>query len=63
MDARPEILNHNTETVPGFTERCAPGQLQRTLKVLSNAKELGPDALTKSGLMVGLGEQRGSAGP
>jgi lipoic acid synthetase len=59
MDARPEILNHNTETVPRLYRRVRPkGRYERTLELLRRAKELDPDAITKSGLMVGLGETK-----
>jgi lipoyl synthase len=58
MDARPEILNHNTETVPRLSRAVRPqGSPERSLKVLRMAKEMDPQALTKSGLMVGLGEE------
>jgi lipoic acid synthetase len=58
--ARPEILNHNTETVPRLY-RCVRPQAEygRSLELLSRAKRFDPGALTKSGLMVGLGETRG----
>lgn len=59
MDARPEILNHNTETVPRLYRTVRPqANYQQTLKLLSNAKELDPGAVTKSGIMVGLGESK-----
>ncbi len=58
MDARPEILNHNTETVPRLSRWVRPqAKHERSLEVLRMAKELDPAALTKSGLMVGLGEE------
>lgn len=57
MDARPEILNHNLETVPRLYQRVQPSdKLEWSQAVLSSAKQLEPDALTKSGIMVGLGE-------
>jgi lipoic acid synthetase len=57
MDARPEILNHNTETVPRLYRTVRPQAIyQRSLRVLQMAKELDPEAVTKSGIMVGLGE-------
>jgi lipoic acid synthetase len=57
MDARPEILNHNTETVPRLYRTVRPQAIyERSLQVLRMAKELDPDAVTKSGIMVGLGE-------
>ena len=58
MDAHPEILNHNTETVPRLSRWVRPqAKHERSLAVLRMAKELDPNALTKSGLMVGLGEE------
>ena len=58
MDAHPEILNHNVETVPRLSKRARPqAKPERSLAVLRMAKELDPHALTKSGVMVGLGEQ------
>ena len=57
MDARPEILNHNTETVPRLYRTVRPQAIyQRSLRVLQMAKELDPEAVTKSGIMVGLCE-------
>ena len=57
MEARPEILNHNVETVPrlfsGIQPQC---RYDWSLAVLRNAKRLWPEATTKSGIMVGLGE-------
>jgi lipoic acid synthetase len=59
MDARPEILNHNTETVARLYRRVRPkGRYERTLELLRRAKELDPEAITKSGVMVGLGETK-----
>ncbi len=59
MDAKPEILNHNTETVPRLYRTVRPqANYQRTLKVLAGAKELDPAATTKTGIMVGLGETK-----
>ena len=57
MDARPEILNHNTETVPRLSRWVRPqARPERSLAVLRMAKEMNPAGLTKSGFMVGLGE-------
>jgi lipoic acid synthetase len=57
MAARPEILNHNVETVPRLFKQVQPqDQYEWAATTLSNAKKLDPDVLTKSGLMVGLGE-------
>lgn len=58
MDARPEILNHNVETVPRLFKLVQPqDNYAWTQATLTNAKLLDPDVLTKSGLMVGLGEE------
>lgn len=57
MNARPEILNHNVETVPRLFKLVQPQDRYEWAKAtLSNAKILDPDVLTKSGIMVGLGE-------
>jgi lipoyl synthase len=57
MDAEPEILNHNTETVPRLSRWVRPqAKPERSLAVLRMAKEMNPAGLTKSGVMVGLGE-------
>ncbi len=57
MEARPDILNHNVETVPRLFRTVQPQcRYEWSLAVLSNAKRLWPQAITKSGLMVGLGE-------
>jgi lipoic acid synthetase len=57
MDAKPEILNHNTETVPRLYKTVRPqAKYQRSLELLRRAKQLDPLALTKSGIMLGLGE-------
>jgi lipoic acid synthetase len=59
MAAKPEILNHNTETVPRLYRRVRPkGRYERTLELLRRAKELDSQSITKSGLMVGLGETK-----
>ena len=59
MAAQPEILNHNTESVPRLYRRVRPrARYQRSLELLRRAKELDPGAITKSGLMVGLGETK-----
>lgn len=59
MGAKPEILNHNTETVPRLYRRVRPkGRYERTLELLRRAKELDPGTITKTGLMVGLGETK-----
>lgn len=57
MDARPEILNHNVETVPSLFRRVQPqDHYEWSEAVLRGAKKMYPDGLTKSGIMVGLGE-------
>jgi lipoic acid synthetase len=57
MDERPDILNHNVETVPRLFRAVQPQcRYEWSLAVLRNAKVLWPGAITKSGLMVGLGE-------
>jgi lipoyl synthase len=57
MDARPEILNHNIETVPRLFKRVQPqDHYEWSQAILSHAKALDPDVLTKSGIMLGLGE-------
>ena len=57
MDARPEILNHNLETVPRLFRRVQPSdKLVWSEAVLVGAKKMEPEVLTKSGLMLGLGE-------
>jgi lipoyl synthase len=58
VEARPEVLNHNTETVPRLYRVVRSGaRYERSLRLLSYAKELSPGGLTKSGVMVGLGEE------
>jgi lipoic acid synthetase len=58
VEARPEILNHNTETVPRLYRVVRSGaRYERTLELLRYSKELRPEGLTKSGVMVGLGEE------
>jgi lipoic acid synthetase len=57
LDARPDVLNHNTETVPRLYRAVRSGaRYQRTLDLLENAKKFSPGMVTKSGVMVGLGE-------
>lgn len=59
MDAKPSILNHNTETVPRLYRTVRPqANYRRSLQVLANAKMLDPQAVTKTGIMVGLGERK-----
>ena len=57
LAARPEVLNHNTETVPRLYRRVRPqGSYPRSLELLRRSRDLAPGVYTKSGLMVGLGE-------
>jgi lipoic acid synthetase len=57
-EARPEVLNHNTETVPRLYRVVRSGaRYERSLELLRYAKELRPSGVTKSGVMVGLGEE------
>ena len=59
MDAGPDILNHNLETVPRLYSRVRPKAVYtQSLEMLRRARELSPRTPTKSGLMVGLGETR-----
>ncbi|QED49217.1 lipoyl synthase [Cytobacillus dafuensis] len=59
MDARPDILNHNIETVERLTPRVrARAKYDRSLEFLRRAKEMQPDIPTKSSLMIGLGETK-----
>lgn len=59
MDARPDILNHNIETVRRLTPRVrARATYERSLEFLRRAKEMQPNIPTKSSLMVGLGETK-----
>jgi len=59
MDARPDILNHNIETVRRLTPRVrARATYERSLEFLRRAKELQPDTPTKSSIMIGLGETK-----
>src|SRR5262249_4810147 len=60
LDARPDILNHNTETVPRLYRMArSGGPYARTLELLGRSRRYAPDIPTKTGLMVGLGEERG----
>jgi lipoic acid synthetase len=59
MEARPDVFNHNLETVPRLYLTVRPGaRYFASLRLLERAKELAPEGFTKSGLMVGLGESR-----
>ena len=58
VDAKPEVLNHNTESVPRLYRVVRSGaRYERTLRLLEYAKEINPAGITKSGVMVGLGEE------
>src|SRR5688572_731144 len=59
MDARPAILNHNLETVPRLYRLARPGgRYDRALQLLANARRMGgKDQLTKSGIILGMGEE------
>jgi lipoyl synthase len=57
--ARPDVFNHNLETVPGLYLEVRPGaRYFHSLRLLQRVKELDPSMFTKSGIMVGLGEDR-----
>lgn len=59
IEARPDVFNHNTETVPRLYHRVRRNAVyQRTLDLLIQVKETDPSIVTKSGLMLGLGESR-----
>ncbi len=56
--ARPDVFNHNLETVPGLYPEVRPGaRYFHSLRLLQRVKELDPTMFTKSGIMVGLGEE------
>ncbi|MEH1842611.1 MAG: lipoyl synthase [Nostoc sp.] len=57
LQAAPEVLNHNIETVPRLYRRVRPqGNYDRTLELLHRSRQVSPNTYTKSGIMVGLGE-------
>ena len=57
LSANPEVLNHNTETIPRLYRRTRPqGDYGRSLELLKRTRAIAPSSYTKSGLMVGLGE-------
>jgi lipoic acid synthetase len=59
MDSRPDILNHNLETVPRLYPEVRPQAVySRSIELLRSAKAMAPDKFTKSGLMLGLGEEK-----
>ena len=58
-EARPDVFNHNLETVPRLYREVRPGaRYEQSLSLLARVKELSPGLFTKSGLMLGLGEER-----
>jgi lipoic acid synthetase len=58
VEARPAVLNHNTETVPRLYRAVRSGaRYERSLELLRYSKELRPEGITKSGVMVGIGEE------
>ncbi len=61
VEAKPDVFNHNLETVPGLYQEVRPGaRYFHSLRLLQRVKELDPTMFTKSGIMVGLGEDRPS---
>ncbi|MBF0267233.1 MAG: lipoyl synthase [Alphaproteobacteria bacterium] len=60
VNAGPDVFNHNLETVPRLYQSIRPGaRYFNSLRLLDDAKKLKPDLFTKSGIMVGLGEEKG----
>jgi len=60
LEAKPQVLNHNTETVPRLYRAVRSGaRYQRTLDLLSNVKKINPQMTSKTGVMVGIGESSG----
>jgi len=59
VEAKPDVFNHNLETVPGLYPEVRPGaRYFHSLRLLQRVKEMDPSMFTKSGMMVGLGEDR-----
>lgn len=59
VEAKPDVFNHNMETVPRLYASVRPGaRYFHSLRILAEVKEMDPSIFTKSGIMVGLGEQR-----
>jgi lipoic acid synthetase len=57
LEARPEIYNHNTETVPRLYKKCRPGgRYERVMRIFRFAKATAPDIPTKTGIILGMGE-------
>jgi len=59
VQAKPDVFNHNLETVPGLYPEVRPGaRYFHSLRLLQRVKEIDPSMFTKSGIMVGLGEDK-----
>jgi len=59
LAVKPDILNHNTETVPRLYRQVRKGAVyERSLELLKRSKETHPDVPTKTGMMLGLGEEK-----
>jgi lipoic acid synthetase len=59
LAARPDVLNHNTETVPRLYRQVRPGaRYEQSLNLITSVRRMAPEMTTKSGLMLGLGEER-----
>jgi lipoic acid synthetase len=57
LAARPDIYNHNTETVPRLYKKCRPGgRYERVMEIFALAKRIAPDVPTKTGMILGMGE-------
>jgi lipoic acid synthetase len=57
LEARPDIYNHNTETVPRLYKKCRPGgRYERVMRIFTHAKRTAPHIPTKSGIILGMGE-------
>ncbi len=57
LEARPEIYNHNTETVPRLYKKARPGgRYERVMNIFRTAKRIAPDIPTKTGIILGMGE-------
>jgi lipoic acid synthetase len=57
LEARPDIYNHNTETVPRLYKKCRPGgRYARVMDIFTTSKRLAPDIPTKTGIILGMGE-------
>jgi len=57
LEARPDIYNHNTETVPRLYKKCRPGgRYERVMEIFALAKRIAPDVPTKTGMILGMGE-------